>query len=118
MFLKYCVTLVINIIIGVIILFSNSNAITFINIIDSIFYVTAIIMVIFLYLFIARGRFFDGITYGMRGFLRKYKKSSDESNHDKPLPSETVSDDTYRLFKHQFLTFLVVLVFLLIIYFL
>lgn len=118
MFLKYWITLCIHLILGTIILFYNTNEITLLHIIDALFYVTAIIMIIFLYLFILKGKFFDGVMYGMREFLKKTKKDNDHTMDDRPLPSETVNDHTYRLFKYQFLTFLVLLVILLVIYFL
>lgn len=76
-------------------------------------------MVIYLYLLLTKGKFFDGITYGIRGFLEKTFHENDmiDSNSEKRLPSELVNIQTYHTFKWQFFSLLIVLVILQLIYF-
>lgn len=76
-------------------------------------------MVIYLYLLITKGKFFDGITYGIRGFVEKifHKNDMIDSNSEKRLPSELVNIQTYHTFKWQFFSLLIVLVILQLIYF-
>ncbi|MBO1002517.1 DUF3899 domain-containing protein [Pseudogracilibacillus auburnensis] len=92
---------------------------TLTNIINSLFFVTAFYMVIYLYLLITKGKFFDGITYGIRGFVEKifHKNDMIDSNSEKRLPSELVNIQTYHTFKWQFFSLLIVLVILQLIYF-
>lgn len=68
-------------------------------------------MIIFLYLLIIKGEFFDGIMHSFQQFIRK--SSADE----RILPSETVNISTYELFKFNFFTLASVLIVIQVVYF-
>lgn len=79
--------------------------------INAIFYIAAINMILFLYLFILRGKFFDGITRSFQYFLKKTKEQ------EPSLPSETVNITTYQFFKFNFFTLISLLVTAQVVYF-
>lgn len=69
----------------------------FIKWMNALFYVTIFNMIIFLYLFITKGQFFDGIV---RSFRKVTKRADDQ---EQKLPSETVRLSTYQLSKFNFI---------------
>lgn len=79
--------------------------------INSIFYITAMNMILFLYLLILKGKFFDSIIHSFQRFMKKSR--ADEII----LPSETVSISTYKVFKFNFFTLASVLVTMQVFYF-
>lgn len=93
----------------IILLFFNLNeGIGFVKWINAIFYITVFNMIFFLYLLILKSKFFDGITYSFRRFLKtEYHRS----------PSETVNLPTYRVLKFNFLSLGILLLTTQILYF-
>jgi|SRR5690625_227579 len=88
------------------------------NMINSLFYITVFYMTVFFYLLITKGKFFDGITYGIRRFREiVVRRDEDIDRIDKLLPSERVNLQVYNIFKWQFYSLLTLLVILQIIYF-
>lgn len=79
--------------------------------INALFYITVMNMILFLYLFILKGKFFDGITHG---FQRLLKKSHVQES---TLPSDTVNITTYQIFKFNFFTLISALVTAQVVYF-
>lgn len=92
---------------------------------DLLHYINQLFYISFFYLFIGitmwviRGGFFDGITYGFRRFTSKMSKQSDylDDWKERPLPSHTISKSfpNFLLFQGALLSFCVVA--LLIIYY-
>ncbi|HLR11469.1 MAG TPA: hypothetical protein VK120_08770 [Sporosarcina sp.] len=84
----------------------------FIKWMNAFFYITIFHMIIFLYLFITKGKFFDGIVSSFRKIM------TGDANNERKLPSETVSTATYHIAKFNFSFFLFFLLILQFAYFL
>lgn len=90
------------------------------NFINALFYVTAFYTIIFLYLYIVKGTFFDGIVYSFRHFREVVFPNSNayEVSKVKALPSENINPHLFHIVKWQFVTMLGSLLVLQAIYFL
>lgn len=101
---KKMITLLINGIALVICYALLNEGTGFVKWMNALFYVTIFNMIIFLYLFITKGEFFDGIV---RSFRKVTKKSDDEQQK---LPSETVQPSTYQLSKFNFIILCIMMI--------
>ncbi|QGS69978.1 DUF3899 domain-containing protein [Oceanobacillus sp. 143] len=99
-------------------LFSDQYNIT--NFINTLFYISLLYIIIGLFLYIKRGGFFDGITFGFRRFWSVMSRHPDylEEWKEKPLPSESKNEKFYRFIKFQGIALFIILVVLLVIYYL
>ncbi len=99
--------------------FQFSSAYNLVNFINILFYVSGVYLLLFLILFIANGRFFDGVTFGFRRFRRTVSKEKNYLNEveDKPLPSEMINKSFYRFIVFQSVALLMIQTVLLIIYY-
>ncbi|MFJ7933310.1 DUF3899 domain-containing protein [Sporosarcina sp. NPDC096371] len=95
---------------------SQYNLVHFINI---LFYVSSVYLIVFLILFIANGRFFDGVTFSFRRFRRSMSKQKDHLHEVEVqrLPSEMINKSFYRFTLFQGISLLIILIILLIIYY-
>jgi len=115
---NYFIVLLVNIGIVSVIFFFFYDERSLTNIINAFFFITVFYMIIYLYLFISKGKFFDGITYGARRFRDMIFQREEDIDHlDKLLPSERVNLQVYQMFKKQFFTLLIFLLILQLIYF-
>lgn len=93
---------------------------TLVNLIDIVFYFGFLYLVVFLFLYIVKGKFFDGLVYSFRKFNHVMFKKGDylEGWKEKPLPSEGVKPGFYSAVKFQSLALLSLLMILLAVYYL
>lgn len=105
--------LFISIILVVIILLING--INLVHLINTLFYFTTFYLIVFLYLFVAKGGFFDGLAYGFRRF--RFRNFTDYANMGEDLPSVQVNSVFYYVIKYQFITFALLLFIAQLIYF-
>jgi len=101
-------------------LFLLMKDLTFVNYINSIFYIAFLYIIVFLFLVTLKGGFYDGITYSFRRFNAvMFKKDYLEEWKEKPLPSETFNENFYEIIKSQAIyLFLLLGLFLCLYYFL
>lgn len=78
---------------------------------NAMFYITVFNMVLFLYLFIVKGKFFDGIIYSFQRVLAQQHSSN------RRTPSETVNISTYETVKFNFFILVGILLIIHVVYF-
>lgn len=105
--------------ISIVVFFANQDNL-FIKLIDVVFYFDLLYTIIFLFLFVLKGRFFDGLVFGFRRFNHVMFNRNDvlEEWKEKPLPSESINLRFYEVVKIQSITLTTLLILLLIIYYL
>ncbi|MFZ3580047.1 DUF3899 domain-containing protein [Virgibacillus sp. DJP39] len=98
-------------------IFSESHDLK--HFINSIFYVTLAYFILMLFLFIIKGRFFDGISWSFRKFRSVMSKERDYLTEigDVTMPSDRISIPFYRFIAFQTAALLLSLVLLLIVYY-
>lgn len=113
--------LFINLLLSFIIFFIFAPQYTLIYFINYSFYIAAIYFLLFIFLFIMNGRFFDGLIFGARRFMQSRSKGKQrdllQEMKEKKLPSEFVSKAYYRLIAFQGLTLMGMQLLLLTIYY-
>jgi len=109
----------INIFITGILFFIFSSEYTFVSYINTVFYLTFSYIVIFLFQYIAKGGFFDGVTFSFRRFHHVIVKNDDYLDEwkEKPLPSQKFNKRFYATIKFQVLLLLIYLFILLFIHY-
>ncbi|WP_312094048.1 DUF3899 domain-containing protein [Niallia sp.] len=108
-----------NIFITVILFLIFSSEYSFVHYINAVFYLSFIYIIIFLFLYIAKGGFFDGVTFSFRRFHHVMLKNDDylEEWKEKPLPSQKFNKGFYSALKFQTLAlFIYLLILLLVLY--
>ncbi|RDW20447.1 DUF3899 domain-containing protein [Oceanobacillus chungangensis] len=97
-----------------------SKQYNFTDFINTLFYISFFYIVIGLFMYIKRGAFFDGITFGFRRFRSVMSRNPDylEEWKEKPLPSEKKNENFYRFIKFQGISLLIILIILMVIYYL
>lgn len=112
--------LLINIVISLILFFITSPSYDLRYFIDSLFYLSLIYFILLLFLFIMKGRFFDGITWGFRRFRSIMSKNRDYLTElgDTPMPSDRISISFYQFIVFQTFTLLLILILLFGVYYL
>jgi hypothetical protein len=87
--------------------------------INSLFYLSLVYLIVFLFMYTTKGGFFDGITFGFRRFNHVILKQNDylEEWREKPLPSEKLNVHFYQILKFQALALIVLLSLLLVLYY-
>ncbi|WP_400244360.1 DUF3899 domain-containing protein [Niallia sp. JL1B1071] len=111
--------LLINIFITGILFFIFSSEYSFVHYINTVFYLSFFYIVVFLFLYIAKGGFFDGVTFSFRRFHHVILKNDDylEEWKEKPLPSQKFNKRLYAALKFQALLLLIYLLILLFIHY-
>lgn len=106
------------VIVSIIVAFiGHFSLLEFINILFCLFMVY---LAVFLFLFIRKGKFFDGLVYGFRRFnwiMFKKKRGTEEDLLEKPLPSEKWFPKVYHQAKRQSLFLFLLLIILLFLYY-
>ncbi|UFU00565.1 DUF3899 domain-containing protein [Radiobacillus kanasensis] len=74
-----------------------STDLSIIGFINGLFYVSLVYIMFSLILFIIRGKFLDGVTFGFRRFRSRVSKHDMDYLEELPLPSNRVNDTFYRL---------------------
>jgi hypothetical protein len=110
---------ILNLFITLLIFFIFSPAYNLLNLINSVFYLSFVYLISVLFMYTAKGGFFDGVTFGFRRFNNLMFKKNDylESWRDKPLPSEKFNASLYQRLKFQAISMLVLLIILLVLYY-
>jgi Domain of unknown function (DUF3899) len=110
---------ILNLIITLLIFFIISSDYNLLNFINAVFYLSFVYLMIVLFMYTAKGGFFDGVTFGFRRFNTLMFKKNDylESWRDKPLPSEKFNASLYQRLKFQAILMLVLLIILLVLYY-
>ncbi|MDQ0974326.1 hypothetical protein QFZ31_004204 [Neobacillus niacini] len=111
--------LLLNLFICLLVFLIFSSAYNLLNFINSVFYLSFFYLITVLFMYTAKGGFFDGVTFGFRRFNTLMFKKNDylESWRDKPLPSEKFNASLYQRLKFQSISLLVFLVILLVLYY-
>ncbi|ASN03968.1 DUF3899 domain-containing protein [Virgibacillus necropolis] len=111
--------LLINIFVGTILFLTSAPVYNLRHFIDSLFYVTLAYFILMLFLFIIKGRFFDGISWSFRRFRSVMSKKRDYLVElgDTPMPSDRISIPFYRFIAFQTFALLVTLTLLLVVYY-
>ncbi|MCL6570837.1 MAG: DUF3899 domain-containing protein [Bacillus sp. (in: Bacteria)] len=114
------VFLLLNIIFTILFFFIFSSDYNLLNYINSLFYLCFVYLLIVLFMYTAKGGFFDGVTFGFRRFNNVILKQNDhlEEWREKPLPSEKFNVPFYQTLKFQGLALFVLLLVLIILYYL
>lgn len=109
----------VNIFISIILFFISAPAYNLRYLINSLFYVSFVYLIFMLFLFIIKGRFFDGITWSFRRFRSVMSKNRDilAEMGDYPMPSDRISSTFYRFITFQTFALLIILIMLLIVYY-
>ncbi|WP_417168751.1 DUF3899 domain-containing protein [Terrihalobacillus insolitus] len=83
------------------------------------FYFASFYFITSLMLFVIKGRFFDGVTFGFRRFRRNVSKNKDylDQLEEKPLPSEKINANFITTFFFQGASLFVCMFALLIFYY-
>lgn len=113
--------LLLNIILSFILFLVFAPQYRFIHFINCSFYVTGVYLLLFIFLFVTNGRFFDGLVFGVRRFLRS-KSGSEKKDYlneskDKRLPSEMINQSFYFFILFQGFALLIMQIILLTIYY-
>lgn len=92
---------------------------TFVNYINVLFYISFIYILTASLLFVIKGKFIDGITYGFRRFRDTMSNQQDylEEWKERPFLSEKINAGFQRAISFQAWALLLVLIVLLIIYY-
>ena len=116
---KKWLVFLINISLTVILFFIFSSKYTFVSYINTVFYLTFFYVVIFLFMYVAKGGFFDGVTFSFRRFHHVILKNNDylEEWKEKPLPSQKFNRNLYSAIKFQVLILFIYLLLLLLLYY-
>ncbi len=71
-------------------------------------------------MYVMKGRFFDGVTFGFRRFRAVMSKNPDylDDWQERAMPSEIINETFYAFIKFQAVSLLFIMVFLLGIYYL
>ena len=113
--------LLLNIILSFVLFLVFAPQYRFIHFINSSFYVTGVYLLLFIFLFITNGRFFDGLVFGVRRFRRSKSKSEPKDflneSRAKRLPSEMINQSFYFFILFQGSAMLVMQIILLTIYY-
>jgi hypothetical protein len=91
----------------------------FVQFINILFYFALLYTTVFLFHFVAKGGFFDGLIFGFRRFKNVMFHKNDvlEEWKEKPLPSENINLRLYEVLKIQTVALNIVLLLLLVIYY-
>ena len=108
-----------NIIVTFIFFFIFASKYNLLHYINTVFYLSFFYTVIFIFMYIAKGGFFDGVTFSFRRFNHVMFKKDDylEEWKDKPLPSEKINSSFYTSLRFQVMMLLLYLALLLIIFY-
>lgn len=108
-----------NLFITLLIFFIFSSTFNFLNYINAVFYLSFVYLIIVLFMYTAKGGFFDGVTFGFRRFNTLMFKKNDylEEWRDKPLPSEKFNASLYQRLKFQTILLLALLIISLFLYY-
>lgn len=108
-----------NLLVSLLIFFIFSSTYNLLNFINSVFYLSFFYLITVLFMYTAKGGFFDGVTFGFRRFNTLMFKKNDyfEDWRDKPLPSEKFNASLYQRLKFQTISLLVLLTILLFLYY-
>lgn len=111
--------LLINILVSMIIFLFTAPAYNLKYFINSLFYVALVYLILLLFLFIIKGRFFDGITWSFRRFRSVMSTNRDllAELGDYPMPSDRINISFYRSITFQTLSLLIILILLLVVYY-
>jgi len=111
--------LLINKLITTIFFLIYSPSYTILYYINSLFYLSLLYLIVFLFMYTTKGGFFDGVTFGFRRFNHIILKQNDylEEWREKPLPSEKINMNFYQTLKFQALALFVLLSLLLVLYY-
>ena len=109
----------VNMIVTTIFFLIYSSSYTILHYINSLFYLSLIYLIVFLFIYTTKGGFFDGITFGFRRFNHVILKQSDylEEWRERPFPSEKINKHFYQTLKFQALALFVLLSLLLVLYY-
>ena len=109
----------VNMIVTTIFFLIYSSSYTILHYINSLFYLSLIYLIVFLFIYTTKGGFFDGITFGFRRFNHVILKQSDylEEWRERPFPSEKINKNFYQTLKFQALALFVLLSLLLVLYY-
>ncbi|WP_102028041.1 DUF3899 domain-containing protein [Salirhabdus sp. Marseille-P4669] len=90
------------------------------GIINTLFYIDFLYLMLFLIMYVMKGRFFDGVTFGFRRFRAVMSKNPDylDDWQERAMPSEIINETFYAFIKFQAVSLLFIMVFLLGIYYL
>jgi hypothetical protein len=110
---------ILNLFITILIFIIFSSTYNLLNFINAIFYLSFVYLISVLFMYTAKGGFFDGVTFGFRRFNTLMFKRNDylEEWRDKPLPSEKFNASLYQRLKFQTISLLVLLILLLLLYY-
>ncbi|WP_419954900.1 DUF3899 domain-containing protein [Neobacillus niacini] len=110
---------ILNLFITLLIFFIFSKDYNLLNFINAVFYLSFFYLIVFLFMYTAKGGFFDGVTFGFRRFNTLMFKRNDylEDWRNKPLPSEKFNASLYQRLKFQTSSMLVLLIILLVLYY-
>lgn len=113
------IILLVNILISLILFLISATAYNLKYFIDSLFYVSFIYFILLLFLFIIKGRFLDGITWGFRRFRSIMSKNRDylAELEKTPMLSDRIGSSFYQFIAFQTLALLVILILLLGVYY-
>lgn len=116
---KPTVIVLINFLIASLLFLINAPEYTLFYYINSVFYIVFFYLFVALFMWVIRGRFFDGVTYSFRRFYNKMSKQRDylDEWENKPLPSEIVNHTWLRMFFFHGVIMLLFMFFLLAIYY-
>lgn len=111
--------LLVNIVISIVLFFISSPVYTLIYFINSLFYIALLYIILFLFLFIIKGRFFDGISWSFRrfGLIMSKKRDYLAELEDTPELSSRISNSFYRFIAFQTFFLIVLLIVLLGVYY-
>lgn len=111
--------LLFNIVVTLVLFFIFSSAYNLLHYINVVFYLAFFYVVIFIFMYIAKGGFFDGITFSFRRYNHVMFKKNDylEEWKEKPLPSEKMNKRFYSALKFQLIMLFFYLMLLLIIFY-
>jgi len=96
-----------------------SRTYTWVNFINAFFYITFVYMMVWLFLVVTRGGFFDGIAFGFRRFRLIMSKHPNylEEMDDKPALSERIKREFYQHIRFQAFMLVMLLLVMLVIYY-
>src|SRR3954447_11061147 len=111
--------LLFNLILTLLVFFIFSLNYNLLNIINTLFCISAFYLITVLLMYTIKGGFFDGVTFGFRRFNSIMFKRNDylEEWRDKPLPSEKFNASLYQRLKFQAISLLFLLIILLVLYY-
>lgn len=108
--------LLVNIALTFVLFFSFSSEYDLIHYINAVFYLSFFYLVIFIFMYISKGGFFDGVTFSFRRFNHTMFKKNDylEEWKEKPLPSEMMNKTLYSSLQFQVIVLVILLLVLLV----